>query len=309
VHARPAIGVLTALLTWCVLPVASVPAAPDTDVVAVDRRDVVFTLKTFVDRSRPAVATAATPAADERVLETTIAYPAAADAPAPLVVLAHGYNANPGKFLELIGAWAEAGYVVAAPQFPLTNDVTNRDGPADDVFNQPADVSYVIDRMLALDERRGPLRGRIDAKHIGLAGLSLGGWTTYGVVFDTCCRDERIDAAIAMSALRGEFPGGTYELESVPVMLMHAAADPLYSTSAATYPLLAAPKWFVTLHGGTVLRHAAPFEDSPDPADDLVRRATTSFWDRYLRGRVRAERTLLEAAQPADGSATLQHEE
>jgi dienelactone hydrolase len=269
---------------------------------------VTLTHVTLTDDSRPTAATAAEPATDSRVLETTMAYPARGKKKLPLVVLAHGYNGNPDKFTQLITAWAGAGYVVAAPRFPLTNDLTSLNGPPGDVANQPADVSFVIDQMLRMNKQAGALRGRIDRKRIGLAGLSLGGWTSYGILFNSCCRDDRIDAAILMSALRGDFAGGQYDYRSIPVLLEQAEADAFYPHSRDTYPLLAGPKWFATLHGGTTLRHATPFEDTPDPADDLVRESTTAFWDLYLKHRTAAERRLQSALEPADGSVTLQHE-
>src|SRR5207248_312940 len=73
---------------------------------------------TFVDRSRGTDATESAPAQDQRVLATTITYPVGIKGPVPLVVLAHGNSGNPSKFSQLIGAWAAAHYVVAAPVFP-----------------------------------------------------------------------------------------------------------------------------------------------------------------------------------------------
>ena len=30
--------------------------------------------------------------------------------------------------------------------------------------------------------------------------------------------------------------------------------------------------------------HAQPYEDAPDPHDEIVQEVTTDFWDAYLRG-------------------------
>jgi dienelactone hydrolase len=250
---------------------------------------------TLIDKSRPTDATAVTPRSSQRVLVTTITYPARKrnPLPLPLIVLAHGNDGHPRKFTQLIGAWAAAGYVVAAPAFPLTNSDTPGGSVVGDYVHQPADVSFVIDRVLAMGrDRKSPIHGLVDKKHIGVAGLSLGGGTVYGLVFNTCCIDTRVDAVILMSAIRLSFPNGMEDWRHVPALMLHGDADPLYPISKAAYPLLATPKWFVTLHGSS---HSGPFENSPDPADIVVPKITIAFWDRYLKGETSAEQRLLRA--------------
>jgi predicted dienelactone hydrolase len=89
-------------------------------------------------------------------------------------------------------AWAAARYVVVAPAFPLTSNVTPGGGHPGDVTNQPADVTFVINEVLKMSRAKagGPLAGLIDKRHIGVAGLSLGGSTVYGLIANTCCRDN-----------------------------------------------------------------------------------------------------------------------
>jgi dienelactone hydrolase len=261
---------------------------------------------TFTDTSRPTDATSAAPASDERVLVTTITYPEGADRKLPLLVLAHGNSGHPRKFLQLVGAWASAGYVVAAPAFPLTTDVTPGGSQPGDVDNQPADMTFVIDEVLKLGRKGAdsPIAGLVDKRHIGVAGLSLGGGTIYGLVFHTCCIDKRVDAAILMSALKLNFTPGDDDFRHVPALLVHGDADGIYRVSEQTYPLLATPKWFVTLHGST---HSAPFEDSVDPADEVVPVITTAFFDRYLKGQKAAAKRLVAAVDDY-GNAEVQRE-
>jgi dienelactone hydrolase len=259
---------------------------------------------TLVDHTRPTDATASAPAQEQRVLPTTITYPVGVKRRVPLVVLAHGDSGNPNKFTQLMDAWAAAGYVVAAPAFPLTSNTAPGGGNPGDVSNQPADMRFVIDEVLKMSRSKanGPLAGLVDKRHIGAAGLSLGGATLYGLVFNTCCRDKRIGAAVLMSALRVSFKGGQDTWRHVPALLLHSDADlRWYPISQQTYPLLATPKWFVTLHGST---HSGPFEDTPDPADDVVRATTIAFWDRYLKGEKSAEAQLVDAVT-AYGNADL----
>ena len=104
--------------------------------------------------------------------------------PFPLITFSHGWAGHPRKFTQLFEAWAEAGYVVAAPAFPLSNDQAPGGATSDDVTNQPGDISFVIDEVLAASEDAAdPLYGAVDPDHIGTAGLSLGGVTTYGLAF------------------------------------------------------------------------------------------------------------------------------
>lgn len=271
--------------------------------------------ETFVDTSRPTSASSAAPAADTRTLKTLITYPTPLKGAYPLVVLAHGMWGSPARFSFLAEAWAKAGYMVVRPAFPRTTD--EQPGGAEaadfrDVVEQPADVSFVIDSVLdltaAASEGNSPLQGHVDADHIGLAGHSLGGSTTIGTVFSPCCTDDRIDA-IQLFAVPapGDRLGGEFEPRPLPTLMIVADGDFIYKDSEALYPMLEAPKWYLTLHGEqSAVRHPAPFEDLEDPADDLVRDVTTHFWDMTLADDKAAQARMEKAAQPADGSTTLQ---
>ncbi|HEV3486329.1 MAG TPA: hypothetical protein VG106_13040, partial [Vicinamibacterales bacterium] len=92
---------------------------------------------------------------------------------APLIVFGHGMWGHPRKFTRLFARWAGAGYVVAAPAFPHTNDENTPPYLIDDVVNQPADVSFVLDELLA--------RGLGDAERVGVGGFSLGAETALAV--------------------------------------------------------------------------------------------------------------------------------
>ena len=66
-----------------------------------------------------------------------------------MVVFSHGLDGRPDDYQVLLTRWAAAGFVVAAPTFPHTG--RGSDGNMLDVLNQPADVSYVLTQVLALD--------------------------------------------------------------------------------------------------------------------------------------------------------------
>ena len=255
--------------------------------------------ETFVDESRPTDSGSGEGNAPTRTLVTEILYPQG-DGPFPLVVLAHGQTGHPSKFSQLMTAWASAGFVVAAPVFPLTSNATSFETVGDYV-NQPADVSFVIDRMLASsDDKNGALAGRVDGEHIGVAGLSLGGSTVYGVAFDDCCRDKRVDAALVMAGYLLPF-GSANEFPSVPLLIIHGNGDP---RGRDPYGMAVPPKYLITIERPT---HSPPFEDTPDPADQLVVTATVDFWNAYLYGQ-RAAIDALPTDANVPGVATLEEQ-
>ena len=265
--------------------------------------NVVVRTETFVDTTRPTDPPLGTP---DRTIETTI-YTPDAGGPYPLVVFSHGFNGHPRKFTELADAWARAGYVVAVPKFPITNDELLGQTVIGDYHNQPADVRFVIDELLVLAARDAdPLHERLDPDRIGAAGLSLGAVTTLAVTFNTCCRDPRIDATISMAGARLPYDDGEYELVDVPLLLLHSEADPAipHSGSAAAYVDAEPPKFFVSIVGNS---HAPPFEDADHPADAMVTAVTIDFWNLYLAGRAGVlDQLVTDASVP--GLSTLQYE-
>jgi predicted dienelactone hydrolase len=173
--------------------------------------------------------------------------------------------------------------VVAAPAFPLTSDLSGEPSVFADTRNQPGDMSFVLDQLLARSRRAsGPLAGRVDPRHVGAAGFSLGGATVYGFAYHRCCRDRRIDAVILMDALRFEFDGVPFRRIRGPVMFVHLRDDPLvpFRMSAESYAKAVPPKFLMTLEQGV---HPEPFENSPSPHDEAVIAATTTFWDLSLK--------------------------
>lgn len=236
--------------------------------------------RTFVDATRPTVDPVGPLDSPSRTLVTDLYVPDA-DGPFPMIVLAHGLSGGRTKFTELAGRWAEAGYLVVVPDFPLTSTGVP-DGPRlADYANQPGDLSFLITSVLRLaDAPRSPIEGLVDADDIGVAGLSLGGATVYGLVFNTCCRDERIEAAVVMSGVLLPFDG-TYDLSAVPLLALHGDADDSipFERGHEPYDEAAPPKYFVTLRGAG---HSPPYEDTTSPHDDTVRDLTIAFWDAYL---------------------------
>jgi dienelactone hydrolase len=256
--------------------------------------------QTFVDPSRPTVLTHS-PSLPSRTLVTAI-YRPNGQGQFPLILFAHGFVGHPEKFTKLFSAWADAGFVVAAPAFPLTNDHAPELNVGD-AAQQPADMSFVLDSVLALDKQRGSgLFRTIDHHRIGAGGLSLGGLTVYWLVYADCCRDERIRAAMVLDGVqtRGALDG------HVPLLIAHSDTDPViaYSSARASFDAASPPAWLVTLHGAS---HASEWEDDVTPYDHIAEQVTTDFWDATLnRNRRQRAFTRLEQDATVPGLSSIE---
>ena len=287
---------------------AGVPAAPagaaDSRRLATEGSYAVgVRTETFVDRSRPTSANGTYPGAPTRTLVTTIWYPAEGsprpdeqpNAPAyddrrfPLLVFSHGFTASGPAYGLLLRRIASAGFVVAAPTFPLSNGQAPGGPFLRDYVNQPADVSFVIDQLLRLDDDDdSPYADLLRRHRIATAGHSLGGITTLGLLND-CCIDRRIDAFIPMSGIELPFPGGDFTYErKAPLLLVHGDQDGTvpFAGSLLAFADARRPKYLLQLINGSHV----PF----GPAQgEIIVTSVVHFLDRYLNHR-RSLHALLE---------------
>jgi dienelactone hydrolase len=195
-------------------------------------------------------------------------------------MFSHGIVGHPDKFTKLFSAWADAGFAVAAPAFPLTS--SHAAAPLSnggDVGQQAPDISFVLDKVLALNQQRGSRLFRaLDEHAIGDGGLSLGGVTAYNLAYNKCCRDARITAVAVLDGFRPVPLDG-----HVPLLIAHSDSDPLipYASAVDAWKAAKAPACFVTFHGAS---HATQWEDDVTPYDHIAEQITTDFWDATLNG-------------------------
>jgi predicted dienelactone hydrolase len=215
----------------------------------------------------------------------------------PLVAFAPGYRQCATSYKALLRQWTSAGYVVAAIDFPRTNcHVTAPD--ESDLSNQPADMAFVIRRLLSLSARPGDsLTGLISASRVGVAGHSDGGDTVAAMAAASCCRYPGLRAVVVLAgAVWTPLPGTWFSAPTPPMLFVQGTAD-TWNPPAASRQLYAADttgtRYYLQLIGAD---HFSPYEGvrAPEP---IVERVTIDFLDRYLAGQESEPGTMRRAAR------------
>lgn len=267
--------------------------------------------RTWVDTS-PGRTTARNgnyPGAPDRTLRTLIWQPATAG-PLPLFVMAHGFGGLPEYFEVMARTIADAGFMVAAPAFPLTN--ANAPGGhthgLQDVANQPGDVSFVIDQLLLANAAPGDaLQNRILPDEIAVLGHSLGGTTVAALTRKNCCRDNRVRASMLFAAGPLDVFTNLFGTDPInagpPTLILHGTVDSTvaYATSQRLYSEIDPPRFFVGITGAD---HSDAIEAPAEPLTSVQlvsARAIVAFLNAMFRG-ANAQLSNTLAALAAEGN-------
>jgi hypothetical protein len=288
---------LALVASGCVPPPASPPdpVAP----TAIERGLAVGTHQyQFVDTSRGVPLLDGQPGWPVRPIPVSVWYPAQgapgqvgaelppdrAHGPYPLVVFVHGFAVDPTFYAALLQRIASAGYVVAAPTYPILSGWPW--GPSDQVGWEDLypDTHFATTSILDLSSGGDPiLGGLVDGSRIAVAGHSDGALVSFGDGFEAWRNDARVRAVISYAALLGE-PGAVYQPNG-RAFLHFACDNDEYNDFAATvawdHANLAPPSWTMALRNAN---HAPPFTDPSDPHFDLVVHTTVDFLDMELKG-------------------------
>lgn len=281
------------LLCCTVMAIAACSDSSDNAPVP-ERYEVSVFERTYVDESRGTPATGEFPPLPTRTLETTIFMPEG-EGRFPLLIFSHGLGSSPQAYESLIEEVTAAGFVVVAPLFPLTGQNAPAGADPSDTQNQPGDVSFLIDVVIAaVAASEAPFDERVDTENIGTFGQSNGGITTLGIVANSCCRDPRIDAAVSMSALAAPYNNGEYDFSNTaPLMLVHGTVDVIapYEESVRVFNSVEAAKGMVTLndvgHSGFLVPSGHGYDTVTNSIIDMFRthlNGNNAAEDRLLAG-------------------------
>jgi len=233
----------------------------------------------------------------QRALLTLVRYPLAqtrvalqpARGPFPLLMFAPGFMQCAGPYSRLLQAWASAGYVVAVVDFPRTDCHVGAAAYEADLVNQPADMSYVISRLLALSAKRHDLfSGMLNRREIAATGQSDGGDTVAALGANACCADHRLVAVAVLSGAEWPpMPGRYFAHRAPPMLFVQGSADTVNPpwTSRQLYRADSpSARYYLDLFGAN---HLVPYWGT-NPVERLVARVTLAFFDRYVLGQASA---------------------
>jgi predicted dienelactone hydrolase len=259
----------------------------------------------LVDASRSIKPSAGFEGAQQRRIDVLVWYPAAQAStvervplakggPWPLVIYSHGTFSRPDSAMHLVRELVGRGYVVAAPNYPLTSStaftkVTSAN--TTDVIEQTRDIGFVIDSLLT-----DPFfKAAIDPAKIGTTGISLGAVTSYFASFGAQTRDPRIKATAPIaaadpvqSALQSSvgMEGTQHAPVSVPVLFVSGDEDIFAKTTGRPYSAfmrLESPKFEVMIKGAPHLWFG---DGAEQPADG--KNPDCVFFERAIPGRTMA---------------------
>ena len=235
-------------------------------------------------------------------LPTEIWYPATerdeglipdrAGAPYPLIVFSRGFDLAVSAYSGLLGQWASAGFMVAAPTYPYTAPPAPLDEA--DILNHPAELRSIIAALTGdLDRTGASLSGLANRSEVGIAGQSDGGDVSLATAYNTCCYNPAVKAVAVLSGAELSSFGGTYFAGAqVPLLVAQGTADIVNppACSAELYDGAKGPKWYVDLLGaghlvpysGVTAPAAGPPADNDAIYRHVVTEVTTDFFEAEL---------------------------
>lgn len=204
----------------------------------------------------------------------------------PLVLFAHGITSSGPLYTSMLQTWARAGFVIAAPTFPLSGPGAIFPGDSVDLLayrQQPGDLSFVLTSLLTGAAGTAFLTPHLEPGEVAAAGHSLGAITALGLAYDSCCIDRRIKAVVSLSGIELPYPGGSYaDAPATPLILVHGAADttvPIGIGSDALFKTTNSPVYYLRFfHAG---HSDVPFSSTYAPYTD---QAVIAFLDSVLKG-------------------------
>ena len=230
----------------------------------------------------------------------------------PLIVFSHGFGADRTAFSPIARHWAEHGYVVIAPShldgygkskgkgdpLPAGGLPALMKNAALKVESRVGDIAFVLDSIDQIESRSPSLRQRIDVSRIGVAGHSLGAYTSMligGVTADIgdqkarSFRDPRVRCILPISGQGTGQQGLTkssWSALSIPMLTITGSLDRGAGGQGPEWkrePFELSPpgdKFLVFIEGAN---HVSFGGARPGGITDVVEASTLAFWDAYLK--------------------------
>lgn len=209
----------------------------------------------LTDHGRPTMANGRFSGRPFRELNGAISFPENRESgPYPLILYSHGFMSSVKEADYLMEFLVPKGYVVAAVNYPLSSWRSPGGPTINDVLNQPGDISFVIDTLLARNSTEGDsLYGLIDPLRIAAAGLSLGGLTSQLAAFHRDVRDPRLAAAVSIAGPTAFLAPEFFNAVTLPFMMIAGTSDAIipYEAHAAPIPDKAPQAVLLTLENGS----------------------------------------------------------
>jgi predicted dienelactone hydrolase len=207
----------------------------------------------WVDESRTTDSNGDFAGTDTRAFDVAVWSPVDAPGPHPLVVYSHGFMSTRHGGTHFGKHLASHGYVVLSANYPLTHFGAPGGPNANDVVHQPADVSFLIDRALALAPEERNFSGGIDRAKIGVMGVSLGGLTSTLAAYHPRVRDPRISAAISIAGPSVFFADRFFSFAEVPFLMIGGTHDAMirFDENAAPIPDKIAEGGLLSIEGAS----------------------------------------------------------
>ena len=207
-------------------------------VSSVDPIGVGITRIVLIDPTRSTAPRPPRPGSTSRTLARTVRYPV--DAPAssiessgadphgqwPLLVFAHGFDVSAETYAPLLHAIASFGFVVVAPEFPLSSSTIPAPAIESDLPEQARDVNFLIDQLTG-PRAPAPIGRAISPGPVGVMGHSDGAQTVLLSGYPPAYRDRRIGAVVAVSGRYSTFGGRWFGPGAPPLLVVQASADEL----------------------------------------------------------------------------------
>lgn len=249
----------------------------------------------------------------------------------PVIVFSHGAGGSQNCCEALTRHWATYGYVTIQPTHDDSAVQRRNTGEENIRFLQavrdalkkpalwesrPRDISFVLDALPALADRVPGLVGKMDSARIGVAGHSMGSYTTEAVAGAAVdlpghpaanLADPRVKAILCLSPQGpGQFglTDHSFDPISLPYLGLTGSLDSLGPVASPAWHKTPfdrsqpGDKYHLFIEGAnhmsfiTARTVAASRAAQGEPILGYTNSASLAFWDAYLKGDARAKAYL-----------------